>query len=437
MPKIYFPDVQKIVYAGPDSTDPLTFKHYDPEALVEGKSMRDHLRFSASYWHAMVQGAADPFGGPTRPLPWTEASDPVQAARDTLDAMFEFLQKMDLGFWCFHDRDIAPELETLEATNAAFDEIVGLAEEKQRETGIKLLWGTANLFSHKRYMAGAGTSPCPEVFAHGAAQIKKALEATHRLGGAGYTFWGGREGYDTLLNTRLSAELGRFAKLLRLAVDHKRKIGFTGAFYIEPKPCEPTTFQYDNDAAACYAFLQHHGLEKEFSMNIEANHATLAGRAFEHELAYSAEHGILGSVDANRGDPMLGWDTDQFPTNLYDTTAAMGVILGMGGFTTGGLNFDARLRRQSVEPYDLFHAHIGGMDAFARGLKAAAKIRAEGRIEALVAERYRGWESELGRKIDAGEASLDSLFEHAVKADVGSAPAGRQERLENLLNEAI
>ena len=437
MPHTWFPDVSKIAYAGPDSTDPLTFKHYDPDALVEGKSMRDHLRFSASYWHAMVQGAADPFGGPTRPLPWAAAGDPVQAARDTLDAMFEFLQKMDLGFWCFHDRDIAPELGTLEETNKAFDEIIGLAEKKQQETGIQLLWGTANLFSHPRYMAGAGTSPSPEVFAHGAAQIKKALEATHRLGGAGYTFWGGREGYDTLLNTRLSAELDRFAKLLKLAVDHKKKIGFTGSFYIEPKPCEPTTFQYDNDAAACYAFLQHHGLESEFKMNIEANHATLAGRTFEHELAYSAEHGILGSVDANRGDPMLGWDTDQFPTNLYDTTAAMGVILKMGGFTDGGLNFDARLRRQSVEPNDLFHAHIGGMDAFARGLKAAAKIRAEGRIEALVEERYAGWNGELGRKIDAGEATLDSLFEHAVQANVQQAPAGRQERLENLLNESF
>ena len=437
MSKTYFPDVEKITYAGPDSTDPLTFKHYDPDALVEGKSMRDHLRFSASYWHAMVQGAADPFGGPTRPLPWQADPDPMQAAKDTMDAMFEFLQKMDLGFWCFHDRDIAPELDTLQASNDAFDQLIDLAEKKQNETGIRLLWGTANLFSHPRYMAGAGSSPSPEVFAHGAAQIKKALEATHRLGGAGYTFWGGREGYDTLLNTRLSDELNRFAKLLKLAVEHKKKIGFTGSFYIEPKPCEPTTFQYDNDAAACYAFLQHHGLEGEFTMNIEANHATLAGRSFEHELAYSAEHGILGSVDANRGDPLLGWDTDQFPTNLYDTTAAMGVILKMGGFTDGGLNFDAKLRRQSTDLNDLFHAHIGGMDAFARGLKAAAKIRAEGRIEAIVAERYAGWEGELGKRIDAGEETLDSLFEHAVKADVQEAPSGKQERLENLLNEAL
>ncbi|WP_428388460.1 xylose isomerase [Mucisphaera sp.] len=433
----YFPNVSQVSFEGPASDNPLAFKHYNAEELVAGKPMKDHLRFAASYWHCMKGSGADPFGVGCRSMPWLEASDPMSAAHQTMDAMFEFTAKLTIPFWCFHDRDIAPELDDLAESNKALDKLVDQAETLQKQTGIELLWGTACLFIHPRFMAGAGTSPSADVFAHAGAQIKKAIECTQRLGGHGYVFWGGREGYDTLLNTDLGRELDHMASLLQMALDFKKEIGFEGQFYIEPKPKEPTTHQYDYDAQSCHAFLLKYGLEKDFKLNIEANHATLAGHSFHHELAYAAANSLLGSIDANRGDMLIGWDTDQFPTNLYDTTFAMLTVLRAGGLTTGGLNFDAKLRRQSTEPIDLVYAHIGGMDAFARGLKIAAKIIEDGRIDQLVAERYTGWDSPIGKSIESGQATLADLEKHALRTNVATAPAGRQELLENIINEYL
>ena len=358
----------------------------------------------------------------------------MQAAHQTMDAMFEFVTKLGAPFWCFHDRDIAPECDDLADTNAKLDEMVDHAERLQENTGVRLLWGTACLFTHPRYMGGAGTSPSVEVFAHAAAQVKKAIEVTHRLGGAGYVFWGGREGYDTLLNTDMRREGEHLARLLHLAVEHKQALGFEGQFYIEPKPCEPSTHQYDYDAQSCHAFLLKHGLVDHFKLNIEANHATLAGHTFQHELDYAAGHDLLGSIDANRGDPLLGWDTDQFPTDMRDATLAMLVVLRSGGFTTGGLNFDAKLRRQSTDPVDLFYAHIGGMDTFARALKIADQVIQDGRLDELMRLRYASWDSDLGRSIEAGNASMAELEAHALKTNVQSIDSGRQELIENLLN---
>jgi xylose isomerase len=361
----------------------------------------------------------------------------LEAAEETLDAAFEFFTKLGVGFWCFHDRDIAPEGDNLRETNKRLDHIVELAAAKQQETGIRLLWGTANLFSHPRFMAGAGTNPNPEIFVWAAAQVCKAIEVTHRLGGAGYVFWGGREGYDTLLNTNLRLEQENFARLLHMAVDYKKEIGFEGTFYIEPKPQEPTKHQYDYDAQSCHAFLQKHDLEKDFKLNIEANHATLAGHDFQHELAYSACNGLLGSVDANRGDLLCGWDTDQFPTDIKETTLAMYTILQAGGFTTGGLNFDAKVRRQSIDVEDLFHAHVGAMDAFAIGLKAAARLIEEGKLAQFANERYSGWESDLGKSIRSGNKRLTDLLALCENASEPQILSGRQEYLENILNDAI
>ncbi|MEM9752316.1 MAG: xylose isomerase [Planctomycetota bacterium] len=438
MSTVYFPAVaDKVRFEGSDSTNPLSFKHYDPEAVIAGKSMREHLRFAACMWHCMKQTCADPFGVGTRQLPWEQADDAMTAAHQAIDAMFEFCTKLDIDFWCFHDRDIAPEMGTLKESHAALETIVKYAKTKQDETGVKLLWGTACLFIHPRFMAGAGTAPCPEVFAHAAAQVRQALDATKELGGAGYVFWGGREGYDTLLNTDLGRDLDHLAKLLHLAVDYKKSIGLDVPFYIEPKPKEPTTHQYDHDASACHAFLMKYGLTDHFKLNIEANHATLAGHSFHHELEYCRVNDLLGSIDANRGGEGIGWDTDQFPTNLYDTTLAMLTVLRAGGFTTGGLNFDAKVRRQSTETIDLIHAHIGGMDAFARGLKAAAKIIEDGRIDELVTTRYAGWDSELGRDIEAGKLTLANLDEVAQQQEVQTAPVGRQELIENLFNDYL
>jgi xylose isomerase len=434
----YFPQVQSIQYEGPDSANALAFKHYNAEEVIAGKSMRDHLRFAVCYWHTMKGAGADPFGVGTRIMPWEDASDPMEAAENTMRANFEFISKLGVGYWCFHDRDISPEVpDDFAETNKRLDRIIALAKSLQDETGIKLLWGTACLFVHPRFMSGAGTSPYLDAFVHACAQVKKAMEVTHELGGEGYVFWGGREGYDTLLNTELSRELDHLARFLHMAVDYKKQIGFDGAFYIEPKPKEPTTHQYDHDASACYAFLQKYGLAEHLTLNIEANHATLAGHSFHHELEYAASNGMLGSIDANRGDELLGWDTDQFPTNLYDTTLAMWTLLKHGGFKTGGLNFDAKVRRQSTEPIDLFHAHIGGMDAFARGLKAAAKIIEDGRIPQFVTERYSSWDSELGKKIEAGEVSFADLEQLAHDKNLQQVPSSRQEFLENVLNDLI
>ena len=447
MPTTYFPDVDRIAYEGADSKNPLAFKHYNPDEKVGGKTMAEHFRFSVCYWHTMKGAGSDPFGPGTRIMPWEDAAtggggDPMQAAEDTMHANFEFISKLGVKFWCFHDRDIAPEVgDDLKETNKRLDRIIKLAKSLMDEHGVELLWGTANLFSHPRYMSGAGTSPYVDAFAHAAAQVKKAMEVTHELGGKGYTFWGGREGYDTLLNTRLDKELDHLAKLLHMAVDYKKEIGFNGQFYLEPKPKEPTTHQYDHDASACFAFLQKYGLVDHLKLNIEANHATLAGHSFHHELEYCRVNDLLGSIDANRGDELIGWDTDQFPTNLYDTTYCMLTLLRMGGFDSisggGGLNFDAKVRRQSTEPVDLFHAHIGGMDAFARGLKIAQRILDEGRIDEIVSERYSSWDSELGRKIEAGKIGLKELAEHAERTNLTRVPSSRQELLENLVNEAM
>ena len=430
----WFENVPNIPYEGPNSDNPLAFTHYNADEMVAGKSMRDHLRFAVCYWHAMRGTGADPFGVGCRSMPWSVADDEMQAAHQTMDAMFEFVTKLGAPFWCFHDRDIAPECDNLAETNAKLDEMIDHAERLQGATGVRLLWGTACLFTHPRYMGGAGTSPSVDVFAHAAAQVKKAIEVTHRLGGAGYVFWGGREGYDTLLNTDMRREGEHLARLLHLAVEHKHALGFEGQFYIEPKPCEPSTHQYDYDAQSCHAFLLKHGLVDHFKLNIEANHATLAGHTFQHELDYAAGHDLLGSIDANRGDPLLGWDTDQFPTDLRDATMAMLVVLRSGGFTTGGLNFDAKLRRQSTDPVDLFYAHIGGMDTFARALKIADQIIQDGRLDELMRLRYASWDSDLGRSIEAGNASMAELEAHALKTNVQSIDSGRQELIENLLN---
>lgn len=434
----YFTGIGKIKYEGPDSKNPLAFKHYNAEEKVEGKKMADHLRFSVAYWHGLCNGGADQFGGPTRQMPWNDASDPMQAARNKADACFEFAEKMGLRFYCFHDRDVAPEGRTLAETNRNLDEIAALLKKHQDRTGIKPLWGTANLFSNPRYMHGAATSPNADVFAFAAAQVAKAMDVTKALGGGGYVFWGGREGYKSLLNTDMKRELDHLGRFLNMAVEYKKKIGFAGQFYIEPKPKEPTKHQYDSDAAACFAFLQKYGLAEHFKLNIETNHATLAGHTLVHELEFAAANGILGSVDANRGDLLLGWDTDQFPTDLYDCVGAMLTILKAGGFTAGGLNFDAHVARESFEPVDLFHAHIGGMDTFARGLKIAAAIRKDGQLAKFIADRYTSYDSGLGKQIETGKTDFAKLSEYMLKkGDADASASGRVEMLENILNEYI
>lgn len=433
----YFPDVPKIQFEGPATRNPLAFRHYNPDEPVEGKPMRDHLRFAAAYWHCMRNALGDPFGVGTALMPWDDGSDSLANARRRADVFFEFLDKIGIGFYCFHDRDVAPEMHDLAQSNELLAAMTGHLKDLQQATGRKLLWGTACLFSHPRYAHGAGTSPSADAFAYAAAQVKAAIDATHALDGAGYVFWGGREGYASLINTDLKRELDHLAALLHLAVDYKKQIGFTGQFYIEPKPREPATHQYDSDAAACLNFLREHDLLGDFKLNLETNHATLAGHTMEHEMAVAIAAGALGSVDANRGDTLLGWDTDQFPTDLYLTTQIMLKLLEMGGFTTGGLNFDAKRRRESHEPVDLFHAHIGGMDAFARGLKIAAAIRADGRLADFVAQRYASWDSGIGAAVEAGTATLASLAAHALASPEPTLPSGRQEMLENLLNDFI
>jgi len=432
-----FPGIGKIQY-DPKSKDPLTFKHYNADEVVEGKTMADHLRFSVAYWHAFRNECADPFGVGTRQMPWDDGSDSVANAANRVRAAFEFFEKLGVGFYCFHDRDVAPEADSLAQTHRNLDEIVKVLADEQARTGVKLLWGTACLFAHPRYAHGAATSCNADVFAFAAAQVAKAIEVTAALGGGGYTFWGGREGYKSLLNTDMGRELDHLARFLHMAVDYKKQIGFDGQFYIEPKPKEPTKHQYDSDAAACYAFCQRYDLTDHLKLNLEANHATLAGHTFIHELEFAAAVGMLGSVDANRGDLMLGWDTDQFPTDLYDTTFAMLTILKAGGFTTGGLNFDAHVARESFEPVDLFHAHIGGMDALARGLKAAAAIRADGVLDEFIKQRYASWDSPLGADIEAGKVGFADLSQRMLKkGEADPNESGRVEMLENLINEYI
>jgi xylose isomerase len=434
----FFPGIPKIEYGGPKSRNPLEFKHYNADEVVGGKTLKEHLRFSVVYWHTLANPLSDPFGVGTAVRPWDDGTPTVENYTRRAGAGFEFFEKLGAPFYAFHDRDVAPEGKNLKETHANLDAIVKVLKDEQARTGVKLLWGTANLFSNPRYVHGAATSCNLDVFAFAAAQVKKALEVTLELGGAGYTFWGGREGYSTLLNTDMKRELDHLARFLHLAVDYKKQIGFGGTFYIEPKPKEPTKHQYDSDAAACLNFLRTYNLLSDFKLNVETNHATLAGHEMMHELEVAVGAGALGSIDANTGDPLIGWDTDQFPTSFYLTAQCMLVILGMGGFTTGGVNFDAKVRRESFEPVDLFHAHVGGMDAFARGLKIAHAIITDGRLAGFVKERYKSWDSELGKRIESGHGSFVDLEAYILpKGEAAKNVSGRQEMLENLINEFI
>ena len=434
----FFEDIGAIRFEGEDSTDPLAFRFYDADREVLGKRMADHLRFAVCYWHSFDAPGNDVFGDGTWDRPWNGRNDAMPAARQKLDAAFEFFEKLTVPYFCFHDRDVAPEGTTFAESEANLKTIgEDLAAEMER-TGVKLLWGTANLFGHPRYAAGAATNPNPDVFAYAAAQVSLVLELTHELGGENYVLWGGREGYDTLLNTDLKREAEQLGRFMQLVVEHKHKLGFSGTLLIEPKPCEPTKHQYDYDAAACYAFLQKFGLEDEFKLNIECNHATLAGHTFQHEIAYAVANGIFGSVDANRGDAQNGWDTDQFPTNVEEATLVLYEILRAGGFRTGGLNFDAKLRRQSVAREDLFHGHVGGMDSLARGLLNAANLLESEVLANHVADRYAGWNAGLGQSVLNREATLAGLAEHVRSNEKDLAPvSGRQEYLENVVSRFI
>ncbi len=430
-----FADIQKIRFEGPKSKNPLAFRYYDADEKVEGRSMRDHLRFSVAYWHTLRCTGSDPFGSATMQRPWESGQDTVENAINRVSVAFEFIEKLGAPFYCFHDRDVAPEGKTLTESNRNLDAVVKHLKQEQQRTGTKLLWGTANLFSNPRYMHGAATSPNADAFAYAAAQVKKAIEVTKELDGAGYVFWGGREGYQSLLNTNMKRELDHLALFMHMAVDYAKKIGFKGQFYFEPKPKEPTKHQYDFDAAACINFLRAYGLTEHVKLNLETNHATLAGHTMQHEIEYAGMQGFLGSIDANTGDLLLGWDTDQFPTDIYLATSCMLSILKYGGLTTGGVNFDAKVRRESFEPIDLFHAHIGGMDTFARGLKIAAAIRAEGVLDRIVKDRYSSWDSGIGAAIEEGKMDFSKL-ECAMleKGEITPNKSGRQEMLENLIN---
>ncbi len=438
MKSVFFPEVQhSITYEGRDSRNPLSFKYYNADQMVGDKSMAAHLRFSVAYWHTMMGSGMDMFGDRNFFRPWHEAADPMDRAKVTLEAAFEFFQKLGVDYYCFHDRDIAPEGTTHAESVKNLQEIVAMAKQLQKATGIKLLWGTANLFNNPRYANGGSTNPDAHVFAAAAAQVKNAIDATYELGGDNYVFWGGREGYDTLLNTDLKHEQEQLARFLHMAVDYKKKIGFKGQFLIEPKPCEPTKHQYDTDAATSLSFLRAYDLIDDFKLNIEANHATLAGHTFEHDLAIASAAGKLGSVDANRGDMLLGWDTDQFPTDVYSTTLAMMIILRQGGLGLGGLNFDAKPRRNSIDTVDLFHAHIGGMDTFARGLLIAHEILEDGKFEDFIQERYSSYNAGIGKEIMAGNATMVDAEKWLLEHGEPTPHSGRQEMLENLLNDYI
>lgn len=435
----FFTGIQKIPFEGPSSKNPLAFRYYDANRKIMGKSLRDHLRPAVAYWHAFAAPGADMFGPGTFDRPWfNPAGDPIKMAELKMDAAFEFFVKLGVPFYCFHDRDIAPEGNTLAESNRYVDMMAERAMKKMSETGIKLLWGTANLFSHPRYMSGASTNPDPAVYAYAAAQVKHCLEVTQRMGGANYVLWGGREGYETLLNTDLKREYDQMGKFMSMVVEHKHKIGFKGLLLIEPKPCEPTKHQYDFDTANVLSFLQKYGLQNEIKVNLEANHATLAGHTFQHEIAFAVANGILGSVDMNRGDTLLGWDTDQFPNDAGEITLVMLEFLRGGGFTTGGFNFDAKIRRQSIDPADLFHAHIGGMDTMARGLINAASIIEDGALQKFVDDRYAGWNSGLGADILSRKESLESLAKRVATENINPKPrSGRQELLENIVNRFV
>ena len=434
----FFKSVSPIKFEGTASTNPLAFRHYDAEKIILGKPMKDHLRFAACYWHNFCWPGSDVFGAGTFDRPWHKPGNAMDMAKMKADAAFEFYKKLGIPYYCFHDTDVAPEGSSIKEYQNNFAEMVDVLEAKQQETGLKLLWGTANAFSNPRYMNGAATNPNPEVFAYAATQIFNAMGATQRLGGDNYVLWGGREGYETLLNTDLRQEREQLGRMMQMVVEHKHKIGFKGAILIEPKPQEPTKHQYDYDTATVYGFLKQFGLENEIKVNIEANHATLAGHSFHHEIATATSLGIFGSVDANRGDPQLGWDTDQFPNSVEENTLVMYEILKAGGFTTGGLNFDARLRRPSIDYTDLFHGHVGGMDVMALSLERAAGMIENDVLGQNIANRYAGWNSQMGKDILSGKLSLAALAEQAAASNLKPVPAsGTQEYLENVVNGFI
>ncbi len=432
---VYFPEVaSSIQYEGAETDNHLAFRYYDPDRMVGDKTMADHLRFAVAYWHSFKGTGRDIFGDAVYRRTWNQASDPMTQAEDTLRAAFEFFQKLGVGYYCFHDRDLAPEGETFSESCRNLEKMTALAADLQKQTGIHLLWGTSNLFGHPRYSHGAATNPDPHVFAFAAAQVKNAIAATKALGGESYVFWGGREGYESLLNTDMKREQEQMARFFHMAVDYAKQIGFTGQFLIEPKPKEPTKHQYDSEAAVVLNFLRTYGLLDHFKLNIEANHATLAGHSFEHELTVASLAGKLGSIDINRGDLLLGWDTDRFPVNLYDTTRAMLIVLAQGGLGRGGLNFDAKLRRGSTDTLDMFYAHIGGMDAFARGLLIAQRIVDDGVLSDFVSQRYAGYEGGIGQKIMNGQTDFSELEAFVLEHGEPALKSGRQEYLENIIN---
>lgn len=434
----YFNEVEQIQYEGSYSINPLAFRHYNPNQVIFGKSMAEHLRFAACYWHNFCWDGADVFGHPMFNRPWLKAGDEMAMALEKAHVAFEFYSKLSIPYYCFHDIDVAPEGDSVKAYNNNLSKLTEVLHEKQQETGVKLLWGTANLFSHPRYAAGAATNPDPDVFARAANQVCRAMDATLALGGENYVLWGGREGYETLLNTDLRQERQQLCRFMQMVVDYKYKIGFKGDLLIEPKPQEPTKHQYDYDVATVFGFLKQFGLEQEFKVNIEANHATLAGHSFHHEVATAISLGIFGSIDANRGDPQLGWDTDQFPNSIEELTLVMYEILKSGGFSSGGLNFDCKLRRQSTDPNDLLYGHIGGMDNLALALKKAVKLIEKDFLAEHIKERYSGWSSGIGKDILKGEYSLDSLAEYALTYDISPVHcSGQQELIENRVNQIL
>ena len=436
--KHYYDQIERINYEGTQTNNPFAFRHYNPEQIILGKTMAEHLRFSICYWHTFCWAGTDMFGSGSFNYPWQSSADPLSNAKAKADVAFEFFYKMNVPFYAFHDVDVAPEGNSIQEYINNLSIMTDILLEKQQQTGVKLLWGTANCFTNPRYAAGAATNPDPEVFACAATQVVHAMNATHKLGGQNYVLWGGREGYETLLNTNLRQEREQLGKFMQLVVENKYKIGFNGTLLIEPKPQEPTKHQYDYDVATIYGFLKQFGLEKEIKVNIEANHATLAGHSFQHEVASAIALDIFGSLDANRGDPQLGWDTDQFPNSVEENTLVMYEILKSGGFTTGGLNFDAKIRRQSIDKYDVFHGHIGAIDTMALSLKCAAKMIEDKRLEQKVAERYADWDKNLGKDILQGNMSLQEIAQYSLVNNLQpKARSGAQEQLENIVNKAI
>jgi xylose isomerase len=435
--KEYFKGIGQIKYEGPQTDNPLAFRWYDESRIVAGKTLKEHLRFAGAYWHSFVGNGADPFGEPTHIFPWNTKTDAVERAKDKMDAAFEFLTKLNLPYYCFHDVDVVDYTNNVADNEKRLQALVDYAQVKQAESGVKLLWGTANLFSNRRYMNGASTNPDFHVLAHGAAQVKAAIDATIALGGENYVFWGGREGYMTLLNTDMKREQAHFAKFLHAAKDYARKQGFKGTFFIEPKPCEPSKHQYDYDSATVIGFLREHGLMDDFKLNLEVNHATLAGHTFQHELQVATDAGMLGSIDANRGDYQNGWDTDQFPNNITEIVEAMLVILDGTGLQGGGINFDAKIRRNSTDPADLFYAHIGGMDIFARALIIADNILQKSEYRKIRTDRYASFDSGMGKKFEEGGVSLEDLRDFAANNGEPAVISGKQEYLENLINNYI